>query len=130
MTSLSERGTRGCRAAFSLVAAFAFGAALAAVANAENAPSWREVPMPPGFQVIVNELEGPVFADAEGRTLYEWPQHVLRNGYSGEALRHLAWWNRTQAQVNVAPSVQHGLCRREQRCSRVCPKGWLVIHCS
>jgi predicted lipoprotein with Yx(FWY)xxD motif len=83
--SLSDRGTRGRSAALSLVVALAFGAALAAVADAENVPTWSEVSMPPGFQVIVSELEGPVFADAEGRTLYEWPQHVLRNGYSGEA---------------------------------------------
>ena len=40
--------------------------------------------MPPGFQVVATELEGPVFADAEGRTLYIWPLHKQRNGYSGE----------------------------------------------
>ena len=45
---------------------------------------WREVPMPPAFHVEDNELEGPVFADALGRTLYSWPQHKHRNGYSGE----------------------------------------------
>lgn len=42
------------------------------------------VPMPPGFRVEQTELDGPVFADAEGRTLYTWPSHRLRNGYSGE----------------------------------------------
>jgi len=47
--------------------------------------AWREVPMPAGIQVVLTELEGPVFADASGRTLYQWPQHKLRNGYSGEA---------------------------------------------
>ena len=40
--------------------------------------------MPPGFRVESTELEGPVFADANGRTLYKWPSHKLRNGYSGE----------------------------------------------
>lgn len=45
----------------------------------------REVPMPPGFRVEVTPLDGPVFADPAGRTLYSWPQHKLRNGYSGEA---------------------------------------------
>lgn len=44
-----------------------------------------EVPMPPGFRVEATELEGPVFADASGRTLYSWPLHKLRNGYSGES---------------------------------------------
>ncbi len=42
------------------------------------------VPMPPGFQVIVTELEGPVFADARGRTLYRWPLKDLRNGDVGD----------------------------------------------
>jgi predicted lipoprotein with Yx(FWY)xxD motif len=41
--------------------------------------------MPAGFRVEINSLEGPVFADADGQTLYQWPQHKLRNGYSGEA---------------------------------------------
>ena len=40
--------------------------------------------MPAGFQILHTELDGPVFADHEGRTLYEWPSHKLRNGYSGE----------------------------------------------
>lgn len=41
-------------------------------------------PMPPGFQVIISELEGPMFADANGRTLYKWPKDALRNGDAGE----------------------------------------------
>ena len=41
-------------------------------------------PMPPGFQVIGNEIEGPVFADANGRTLYRWPLRGLRNGDVGD----------------------------------------------
>jgi predicted lipoprotein with Yx(FWY)xxD motif len=40
--------------------------------------------MPPGFQVIANELEGPVFADAKGHTLYTWPIKAMRNGYAGD----------------------------------------------
>ena len=47
--------------------------------------SYREVPIPPEFHVEATPLEGPVFADSNGRTLYKWPQHKLRNGYSGEA---------------------------------------------
>lgn len=42
-------------------------------------------PMPPGIQVINTELEGPVFADARGHTLYRWPPNNMRNGDSGEA---------------------------------------------
>lgn len=41
-------------------------------------------PMPPGFQVVVTDLEGPVFADARGHTIYKWPKKDLRNGVAGE----------------------------------------------
>lgn len=41
-------------------------------------------PMPPGIQVIVADFEGPVFADAKGKTLYFWPVTPLRNGDAGE----------------------------------------------
>jgi predicted lipoprotein with Yx(FWY)xxD motif len=40
--------------------------------------------MPPGFQVVVAELEGAVFADAGGKTLYAWPLMPLRNSNAGE----------------------------------------------
>lgn len=40
--------------------------------------------MPDGIQVVNTELDGPVFATADGMTIYEWPRHKLRNGYSGE----------------------------------------------
>ena len=42
------------------------------------------VPMPPGVQVLNSELEGPVFADAAGHTLYIWPLTSLRVGFAGE----------------------------------------------
>lgn len=43
-----------------------------------------EEPMPPGLQVVQTELDGPVFADSEGRTFYTWPQKDLRNGGTGD----------------------------------------------
>ena len=46
--------------------------------------AYVDAPMPPGVQVIVSELDGPVFADAEGRTLYSWPLSNLRNGDTGD----------------------------------------------
>ena len=48
------------------------------------AEAYRDVPMPEGFRVEASQ-EGPVFADTSGMTLYKWPQHKLRNGYSGES---------------------------------------------
>lgn len=50
-------------------------------ATAASAPRETEKyvpePTPPGFQVVNTELEGNVFADASGRTLYIWPQKAL-----------------------------------------------------
>lgn len=51
---------------------------------APQVEQYVEVPMPPGFRVESTELDGPVFANADGHTLYTWPSHKLRNGYSGE----------------------------------------------
>jgi predicted lipoprotein with Yx(FWY)xxD motif len=55
--------------------------------------AYVDVPMPPGFQVESTELDGPVFADANGNTLYTWPSHKLRNGYSGETLGNPACYD-------------------------------------
>ncbi len=59
-------------------------ALLAQADSASTVESYVPVPMPPGFQVVISELEGPIFADAHGHTLYMWPSKKLRNGYSGE----------------------------------------------
>lgn len=40
--------------------------------------------MPPGFRVEVSALDGPVFADSRGRTLYRWPYRTMRNGVTGD----------------------------------------------
>lgn len=40
--------------------------------------------MPPGFQVVITALDGPVYADEHGRTLYKWPLGALRNGSTGD----------------------------------------------
>lgn len=51
---------------------------------AEPKEDFAKIPMPPGVQVVVTELEGPVYANAQGRTLYTWPKRTLRNGTAGE----------------------------------------------
>ncbi len=65
-------------AILSLVA-FAGGAYAAAPME-----DYKKVPMPPGFHVEATELDGPVFADAKGHTLYQWPFKALRNGITGD----------------------------------------------
>lgn len=67
------------------VLAIAAGAPVSgAERNAQATEDYIHAPMPPGFQVIATEIEGPVFADAAGRTLYKWPAQALRNGNAGE----------------------------------------------
>lgn len=64
-----------------ILASFAAGNASAAPADPRH---YDAEPMPPGFQVVASELEGPVFADPTGRTLYTWPLNKIRNGDIGE----------------------------------------------
>jgi predicted lipoprotein with Yx(FWY)xxD motif len=78
---------------------FGFGQGPASFA-AENARSggrtteaYAHVPMPPGFQVVATELDGPVFADDKGHTLYTWPIKAMRNGYAGDAKNKSACGN-------------------------------------
>lgn len=66
-----------------VVASALFAWALAAAAETP-VEQYVSIPMPAEFHVESSELDGPVFADANGRTLYTWPSHMLRNGYSGE----------------------------------------------
>ncbi|HEY0340404.1 MAG TPA: hypothetical protein VGC34_06340, partial [Steroidobacteraceae bacterium] len=60
-------------------------AAQSGAVSAHEVEAYQAVPMPPGFRVESTELDGPVFADPAGHTLYTWPQKAMRNGYSGEA---------------------------------------------
>lgn len=61
-----------------------FGAGAFAADGEFFTEAYREIPTPEDFHVELTELDGPVFADRSGKTLYKWPQHRLRNGYSGE----------------------------------------------
>ena len=58
----------------------------AAYAQTRGEPTedYQRLPLPPGIQVINSDIEGPVFATAEGKTLYQWPFRALRNGDGGE----------------------------------------------
>jgi predicted lipoprotein with Yx(FWY)xxD motif len=76
---------------FSAVVSFAVAAAFAVAGGAHAADikgrlteDYVKAPLPPGFQVMATELEGPVFADASGKTMYKWPIKSIRNGDVGE----------------------------------------------
>ncbi len=82
MSSVRRAGSVGIR-----LAPAAIG--LLAVAAGAATPSLTEpyvhVPMPPQFRVEATELDGPVFADARGHTLYTWPFKVMRVGNTGDS---------------------------------------------
>lgn len=52
--------------------------------ESKDRESYVPVPMPPGIKVVQTELDGPVFATAEGMTIYTWPLGGLRNGNAGD----------------------------------------------
>jgi hypothetical protein len=52
--------------------------------DAKEREAYQHVPMPPGFRVEISEVDGPVFADPKGMTLYYWPNTTMRNGVTGD----------------------------------------------
>lgn len=67
-------------------AAFLLWSADSIAAGLLMTEAYVHVPMPPGFKVVPTELDGPVFADASGHTLYKWPFKQLRVGDTGDPL--------------------------------------------
>ena len=55
-----------------------------ATAAGSGKEAWIPEPMPKGFRVERTVIDGPVFADAKGHTLYRWPFKVMRNGITGD----------------------------------------------
>ncbi|GAB5412887.1 MAG: hypothetical protein Cons2KO_04900 [Congregibacter sp.] len=53
-------------------------------AKSNDQEPYIEELLPPGMQVVSSSLEGPVYADSNGRTLYKWPLGALRNGSTGD----------------------------------------------
>jgi predicted lipoprotein with Yx(FWY)xxD motif len=78
---------------------FAAHAAAAPAGNSATVETYVAAPMPPEFKVEISELEGPVFADSRGRTLYMWPSKKLRNGYSGEMKGKSACYDEVRTQT-------------------------------
>ncbi|ALO47405.1 hypothetical protein [Pseudohongiella spirulinae] len=53
-------------------------------ASSDAQESYIREDVPPGIQVIPTPLDGPVYANAQGMTLYKWPVRALRNGSTGD----------------------------------------------
>ena len=67
-----------------LLGVTAVGHTFAASAPVAAKEEYVRAATPPGIQVVVTDLEGPVFADAKGKTIYKWPYQSLRGGYVGD----------------------------------------------
>lgn len=82
-------------------------------------------PMPPGFQVVVSELEGPVFADAKGKTLYQWPLRSMRNGNVGESKgQPICGWEKITTTAGVITRYPAGLVLPDLDRRRSCAEQW------
>jgi predicted lipoprotein with Yx(FWY)xxD motif len=57
---------------------------LVTVSRAAETENYRPVATPSQVRVASTELDGPVFTDSKGRTLYNWPLRELRNGIAGD----------------------------------------------
>ncbi|MGE3335964.1 MAG: hypothetical protein AB7I36_20175 [Rhodospirillaceae bacterium] len=63
----------------------ACGVNAAVAADRRMTEDYVRVAMPPDFHVEPTEMDGPVFANGQGKTLYVWPFRRMRNGLTGDA---------------------------------------------
>ena len=71
--------------AFLITGLFLAGSSItASFAEQQIFEDYANVPMPIGIQVLYSELDGPVFANEQGKTLYVWPQKAMRVGFAGD----------------------------------------------
>ncbi|HEV7431680.1 MAG TPA: hypothetical protein VGN77_01455 [Steroidobacteraceae bacterium] len=81
MSNLRSSGLSRLRVAAAIGLLGALGARAAAPPATE---AYIHAPLPPHFRVEATELDGPVFADARGHTLYTWPFKIMRVGNTGD----------------------------------------------
>lgn len=83
------------------------------------------VPLPPGFRVEHNEIEGPVFADARGLTLYYWPHRTMRNGVTGDSANTSACtFEKTTHTAGLMSPYPPGLELPELATRKSCAEAW------
>ena len=89
----------------------------------------KEVPLPPGFQVVATELDGPVFADARGKTLYKWQLKPLRNGSAGERKNEPACYDtKTTETAGLMSPYPAGLVLPELETRPACTDVWKPVY--
>jgi predicted lipoprotein with Yx(FWY)xxD motif len=107
-------------------------AGASAASGSQPASALREdyvpVPMPPGFTVQATELEGPVFADPQGKTLYVWPYDQLRNGATGDPKNTSACTDQvTTVTAGLMSPYPPGLALPEVDKRRSCAAEWPAV---
>jgi predicted lipoprotein with Yx(FWY)xxD motif len=99
-----------------------------AIGDPRSAPaveSYLAVPMPPGFRVEHSELDGAVFADSHGKTLYTWPFKGLRSGVTGEAKGSIACSDTvSQETAGLMSPYPRGLELPELKTRASCAQRW------
>jgi predicted lipoprotein with Yx(FWY)xxD motif len=73
------------RSSLSGAAAVLLLSGAAGAADKAEREDYVRAALPMGIQVINTEVDGNVFADATGKTLYRWPTKNLRNGDTGDS---------------------------------------------
>ncbi len=108
--------------------AFAATSAFTADRGKAQVEDYQRVPMPPGFQVVMTELDGPVFADANGRTMYSWPSRRMRNGYTGEAKGTPACFDEKATEnAGLMSPYPPGLVLPDLETRPTCTQAWPVV---
>jgi predicted lipoprotein with Yx(FWY)xxD motif len=89
----------------------------------------KDVPMPPGFKIMATEVEGPVFATAEGMTLYKWQLKNLRNGSAGERKGEPACYDvKTTETAGLMSPYPPGLVLPELEARPACTDVWKPVY--
>ncbi len=89
----------------------------------------QKVPMPPVFHVEYTELDGPVFADAQGRTLYFWPNTTMRNGVTGDPKNQSMCTDKVQTHTaGLMSPYPPGLELPELKTRKSCLDMWPAVY--
>jgi len=76
------------------------GTASTGLRAAELTTAYVAEAVPPGFKVMISELEGPIYTLTDGRPVYQWPRKELRNGGSGDVRTSMSACEDTKTTVN------------------------------
>lgn len=83
-------------------------------------------PTPPGVKVFLSKIDGPIYTDAGGRTLYQWPRKELRNGGTGDMKGAASICDNTKSTENIGLMSPYppGLALPDVATRRSCEQVW------